>query len=210
MGTVTLAATVILAVMEGQPTCAPDSMVKMVIKDLSPGVAAGSRAAQPKTIYRLGTNYGRIEESSDPMIVLTIVSLPDLWDIEMIPRIGAHFVDTSAEVIMPIFIFGEPGDPDLIARFEFGCELDYITRKSVNPPQSVTLDGHACLCYEATEGEYSLSVYFDLVTLVPRVASVRKRGAVRDSIQYLDYETGLVPDLQLFVPPADVKLTEGW
>jgi len=46
--------------------CAPEKMVRIVTRDESPGVTAGSFRAQPKTLYRLGIRYGRVEELPNP------------------------------------------------------------------------------------------------------------------------------------------------
>ena len=43
--------------------CAPEKMVRIVVRDATPGVDPDSFAAQPKTIYRLGSKYARTEEA---------------------------------------------------------------------------------------------------------------------------------------------------
>ncbi len=43
--------------------CAPEKMVKIVLRDATPGVDPDSFAAKPKTIYRLGSKYTRTEEA---------------------------------------------------------------------------------------------------------------------------------------------------
>jgi hypothetical protein len=70
-------------------TCAPEQMVKVVVRDATPGVDPGSFAAQPRTFYRLGTRYGRTEEVPDPehgMHGLIVVSEPDAWRVTVFPR----------------------------------------------------------------------------------------------------------------------------
>jgi len=186
-------------------------MVKVVIRDATPGVDPGSFAAQPKTFYRLGTRYGRTEEVPDPehgMHVLIVVSEPDAWMVNLASKTGQHIVDASAPYHHHAPVLAAPDDPEFVKAFEFGCELEYLKQKAADPPQSLDLDGRKLLAYRASEGERTLTLVIDPGTQKPFAATAHKSGKVVAYVRYLEYETGLRPDLSLFAAPTGVKYTE--
>src|SRR5262245_10654807 len=76
--------------------CAPDKMIKVVFRDETPGLDSSSFAARPKTLYRLGTRYGRLEEvldSENHRKGLMIANEPDMWMIDLVTKTGQHMVD---------------------------------------------------------------------------------------------------------------------
>src|SRR5271154_3426713 len=73
-----------------------ETMTKMVVRTSAPDVPPDSFAAKPKTIWRVGRKYGRIEEVPDPILGihgLLICNEPDAWMINLVDKSGKHIVD---------------------------------------------------------------------------------------------------------------------
>src|SRR5262245_35832646 len=78
--------------------CTPHKMVRITYANVAPGLDPRSFAAQPKTLYRLGSKYGRIEERADAVRGvhgLVVVQEPDIWTIDLMKRVGQHIVDAG-------------------------------------------------------------------------------------------------------------------
>jgi len=191
--------------------CAPEQMVKVAIRDATPGLDRNSFAAQPKTFYRLGTKYGRVEEVPDRehgLHGLMVVSEPDVWMINLFTKTGQHIVDTGAPYHFHAPVLAAGDDPEFVKAFEFGCELEYLKQKSSGPPKPLDLNGRTLNSYTASEGEYKIVLVVDPATSKPFAATVHRGETVVRYIRYLEYETGLKPILALFAPPKGVKYTE--
>ena len=96
--------------------CVPEKMVKVVFREVTPGIDRGSFAAKPKTLYRLGSKYGRTEEALDSALKihgLIIVDEPDVWMINLVTRTGQHIVDTGEPYHFHAPIVGGPDDPEV-------------------------------------------------------------------------------------------------
>src|SRR5262245_48774168 len=116
--------------------CAPEKMIRVVFRDATPGLDSNSFSAKPKTLYRLGTRYGRLEEALDSenhIQGLMIANEPDLWMINLVTKSGQHIMDTGEPYYFHAPVFGAPDAPELLKSFEFGCELAYMKEKSVSP-----------------------------------------------------------------------------
>ena len=48
-----------------QPVENPETMTKIVVRVMGPGIKPGSFAALPRTIYRAGDRYARMEDPPD-------------------------------------------------------------------------------------------------------------------------------------------------
>src|SRR5262245_32093099 len=192
--------------------CAPEQMVRVVVRDATPGVPRDSFAARPKTYYRLGTKYGRVEEVADPehgIHGLAVVSEPDLWMVNLMTKTGQHIVDTGAPYHFHAPVHTGEGDPEFVKSYELGCEFEYMKTKASGPPKPFELDGRTLEAYMAAEGEYLLVLVVDPNTKHPFASMLRKAGKVVCFLRYVAYETGLKPDLSLFAPPAGITFTEG-
>src|SRR5512139_626287 len=57
-----------------------DEMVKVVFRSRLPGLPAGHTDAKPKTLYRVGERWGRLEHPDNPVLhPMVIVASPDVW-----------------------------------------------------------------------------------------------------------------------------------
>jgi hypothetical protein len=126
------------------PAKAPETMTKIVVRLMGPGVKAGSFSALPKTICRGGEHYARIEDPPDAkqkMQKLTIIDEPDAYSINLIDRKGTHVIDQGGpnNLHLPIVL---PFDPKhklgKLDRIEFGAEYEFFkqagARKLAGPP----------------------------------------------------------------------------
>ncbi len=92
-----------------------------------PDVPRVSFAARPKTLYRVGDNFGRIEEELDPdrnVQGLTIVTEPKIWVINLRNKTGLFMIDPGPLYVFraPVIPPGRPGQEQPLKDFEFGRE----------------------------------------------------------------------------------------
>jgi len=197
----------------GPPPCAPEKLVRMVVRNVSPGLAAASPVAQPRTLYRQGTTYLRSEESPDPARgqPVVIISEPDIWTVNMATRTGRHQVDPGPELVVRAPIL--PLTPDLPADFrtlEYGCELDFMRRANATEPKQTIPwgDGRATV-HQVVAGEHVVSILLSDRAQEPLMVGYAKAGRPLFAVRYDDFR-GNVPDRPgLFAPPQRVTITEG-
>src|SRR5260370_32539241 len=89
----------------------PETMTKLVVRLESPDIPSTSFAAQPKTMYRAGTRYCRIEEWPDianNIHGLIVINEPDVWLVNRLDKTARHQVDPGPtfNCPMPIFVHG--------------------------------------------------------------------------------------------------------
>jgi hypothetical protein len=117
----------------------PDSMTKMVVRLMGPGIKPKSFPALPKTIYRAGPHYARIEDPPDArqqIQKLTIIAEPDAYSVNLIDKKGTHAIDqgNAHGLHLPIVL---PFDPKhqlgKLDRLEFGDEEDFFKEAGATP-----------------------------------------------------------------------------
>ena len=110
----------------------PGSMTKMVVRLIGPGIKPKSFAALPKTIYRAGPHYARIEDPPDArqqIHKLTIIAEPDAYSVNLIDKKGTHAIDqgNAHGLHLPVVL---PFDPKhqlgKLDQLEFGEEEDFF------------------------------------------------------------------------------------
>lgn len=191
-------------------TCAPERMVKVVFRDATPGLDPNAFAAKPKVLYRLGTRFGRLEESADPALGihgLMITSEPDLWMINLATKTGKHMLDPGEPYHFHAPILAGPNDPEFLKSFEFGCELAYMKAKSV-APEAAPIETRKLDSYRVTEGNRTIFLAVDSKLQKPVAAALYEGGRIVAYLKYLSYDANLEPDLSLFEPPSGVKMSE--
>jgi hypothetical protein len=180
-------------------TCAPAQMVKVVVRDTS--VDPASFAAQPKTIYRAGSTFGRLEEAPDPaqgLHLLSIVSEPDIWFVNQVDHSGQHIVDPgpSLAVHFPLF---DQRDP-ILGELEFGCEAAFVAIHAAKAERKVKIGSERGELYRVTVGDTAVEVVLAKRDR-PLQAAYYKAGKLLARYDYLSYETGLKVDEALFQRP---------
>jgi len=187
--------------------CVPDKMLRITYSNNAKGITPDSFAAQPKTIYRLGSRYGRIEEQPDvPQGIhgLVIVNEPDMWVINLARRAGQHMVDGGPTYFFRAPLLTDPASP-FFMQMEFGCEIGYLTSLGATPQRFQ--DGALSYSrYEVSQGDERITVLTTPDGARPTTVQFM-RGLVHIlSVHYLEYQTGLPTNPDLFQPPAGISV----
>jgi hypothetical protein len=112
----------------------PPTMTKIVVRLIGPGIKPGSFPALPRTIYRAGAHYARIENPPDAkqhIQKLMIIAEPDAYSVNLIDKKGTHAIDQGGanDLHLPVVL---PFDPkhklSSLDRLEFGDELEFFER----------------------------------------------------------------------------------
>jgi hypothetical protein len=200
----------LLLPVQARGACAPETLARIVFRDATPGIDRESFAGQPKTLYRLGDRYFRMEEAPDAehgIHGLLITAEPDSWLINLADRSGRHIVDRSTPFVIHAQVFGGPEDPEILKSFEFGCELAYMKARGSQPVRATigrfTLDN-----YKVTEGAHMITLSIIAGSERPLFASHFKNGVAEKLYQYVQYDLQLKPDPHLFEPPTGIKIEE--
>lgn len=117
----------------------PETMVRMVVRVMGPGIKPNTSAALPKTIFRAGPHFARIEDPPDArqqLQKLTIIAEPDAYSVNLIDKKGTHVLDQggAGDLHLPIVL---PFDPKhqlpKLDRLEFGDEYDFFEDAGATP-----------------------------------------------------------------------------
>lgn len=194
-----------------EAACEPSRMVRIVTRVVGPSVPAGSFAAKPKTLYRLGARYGRVEELPNPasgLHLLVVVNEPDVWMVNRVDRTGQHMVDKGPTYNFRAVIFDEEGMPLLLQTLELGCEGKFLKENGAKPTGGASVRGRACASWVVNAGALRVEVCLDTITQKPLRVVVSRSGAVLMNMEYDSYEDDLAPDLTLFERPTGVRFVE--
>ena len=190
-------------------------MTKMVVQLQSANVPADSFAAKPKTMFRSGTQFCRIEEEPDAergIHGLMIVNEPDAWMVNLATMTGQHMVDPGPTLNcrMPI-LGGEarelPEDEGKqVAGLEFGFELEFFKSNGATPQQGMVLQTKQTTLYRLQFGE-SIIALFTYGTPERPLAVGWTRGDKNEIFWYSGYGQ-MDFDPKLFAKPEHVKIEE--
>jgi hypothetical protein len=196
----------------GASVCAPAKLVHLVTVDVTPGVPAASFGAQPRVMYRIGSDRVRIEEAPDvPNGIhgIVVMAEPNIWMANLYDRTGKHIVDPGPTFYAkaPIF-YGTPGLSSKLTDLEFGCEADFIAANASTPVRSEQIAGSRFDVYRVDGGTDAVEILERSGTSVPSFVRYYQQGKLVEAIRYDLYVTGLPNDPALFVPPAGVQYSE--
>jgi hypothetical protein len=213
---VTIVAVAILAYAARAQNPPPATMTKIEVRLQSPDAPEGSFATLPKTMYRAGDGYCRIEEAPDTkngIHGLLIVNEPDAWMVNLLSNSARHVVDPGPTFYCHLPIFQDDknnpaSDPKMrISNLEFGRELQYFTAMGAVPSEGPVLQGQQTTKYAVQLGESTAVMLFTYGPSNHPLAVISKRGEKHDIFWYSGY--GSVPfDGKLFAKPASVKIEE--
>lgn len=194
----------------------PPTMTRLVVRLDAANVREGSFPAMPKTMYRAGTRYCRIEEFPDNqhgIHGLLIVNEPDEWLINLQTKTGQHFVDPGPtfNCRLPIFISAEEihSQSDVnkpLMNLEFGRELIFFTNQGATPSDGPNLQGKTTKAYTVNIAN---SQFFLFTSGMPEhpVAVTRQRGNGQETYWYGDFKE--IPfDAKIFIPPVGLRIEE--
>lgn len=199
-----------IAVPASAATCAPQKLVHIVLTDVTPGVAAGSFAAQPRTYYRLGNNKLRIEEAPDQVNGihgLIVVAEPDIWMINLFDKTGKHVVDPGPTFNAVAPVIAVRGVPAKLAGLELGCEAEFLAANALTPASTERIGTGDFAVYRMADAGDAIELLERKGTTTPAYARYYHQGKLVLVFHYDVYETGLPADPALFVPPAGVQLS---
>ena len=199
--------TLLLAVALDQSS--PKTMTKLIVRFESPDAPPFSFPALPKTMYRAGTRYCRIEELPDPehgIHGLIVINEPDIWLANRQNKTVRHQTDPGPtfNCRLPMFIEHEAqqsalntGNP--LEGLEFGRELAFFKGKAAATSPGPPLQGKATQAYTLQIGASQLFLF---TRGIPEkaVAVVKESASKREVYWYLVYEE-LPFDTALFSEP---------
>lgn len=196
------------------PQPPPKTMTKLVVRLESAEVKTGSFAAKPKTFYRAGTGYCRVEEPDDPdndMQSVVIMNEPHVWMVNLVTRQGRHLVSPGAtRCRLPIFTLDEvKAAPDLkqpLLDLEFGRELQYFKKKAGEPQPGPELQGKPTNRYSVKLDDAELLLFSGGTPEIP-LAVILKKGTGEFTYAYDSYQH-LPFDAKLFSQPAGMTIRE--
>jgi hypothetical protein len=191
--------------------CSPQRMVKAVYVNLGPDIDKASSAAQPKTLYRLGSSYGRVEEDAQAatgLHQLMVVNERDVWTVNLVNNEGTHYVNQgdTGQFRAPLFIDAD-GSPFLTS-LEFGCEVASIRAAGAPRPRRVEVAGQRLDRYDVTRGGESIMLLAEPGTDLPYAIGFYRDGSTVFGIRYIEYSNSLSPNLALFERPSGVTFTD--
>jgi hypothetical protein len=183
-----------------------DTMIKAVIRELTPDRPGEPANPEKKTYYRLGNKFWRVHKNLNRMIIL--VKDPDIWIIGAENNKGVHFVGPYSKNYFYPSIHST--DKKIILRgLQLGTETQFMeARKSQK--KSVYREGEACILY-AVDTE---NVHVELLCKqkeskqIPWKLTVSEENMLLFSCIYDEYSCALEPDMSLFNVPENVKITE--
>lgn len=185
--------------------CAPEPVVKVVTTALYPGVPSDDFASKPKTLFRKGEKYGRLEELFDPetgLHILIVVNEPDAWMVNRADGTGQHIVDPG-----PTFRFVAPvlggTESEHWQRFELGCEVAFM--KEVGA-ERIELGPNGPLRYRHSHEGTTVELYTTVAGIPTRAEVKSPEGKM--TIEYLSFEILKTVPGDLFTKPEGVTFTE--
>ena len=188
-----------------------NKMMKIVVRDASPDTPSTSFGAKPKTLYRMGDTYGRSEELPDPENAihgLMVIAEPKLWMINLLDKTGRLITDPG-----PTFVFRAPIIPPAgrnqeapLADFELGREYDFLHQHKAKKGQRVLNGKKYDMLTLSLEG-YDIILFSQEGKQEPFRVIVTKGSTLVCQYEYDEYKTGLAPQMDLFEPGKDIRIT---
>jgi len=193
----------------------PKTMIKMVVQLQGPDVPPDSFAAKPKTIFRAGSKYCRIEELPDPehgIHGVFIVKEPDTWMVNLADSTARHMTDPGPtfNCRLPIFagwLSDIPKDAaKQVGALEFGRETEFFTARDAKPAKGPEMQSKQTTAYIVQFGEVTLALFTYGEPAKPLAVAI-KHGDKHDILWYSGYgEVEFRSDL--FDEPSGVKIED--
>ncbi|MEK6375431.1 MAG: hypothetical protein AABO58_22365 [Acidobacteriota bacterium] len=195
--------------------CAPPRLLRMVTQADSPKIQAGSFASRPKTVYRLGAKFARVEEQADReqnLHLLLVASAPDSWVVNRLDATGRHFVDPDPKgnVSVPLFPPGsfDQSFPTELTAIQMGCEIAFFESHRSPIKALKTRDGDKVQQAFGVGGWKLVLVRRDEKG-PPEMLFVFHGNDIALVLRYLTFEEFPSPDMELFAKPKGIAFTEG-
>ena len=194
------------------PSQPPATMTKMLVRLTAPGIKPKSHAALPRTIYRAGEHFARMEDPPDShqgLEKVTIIAEPDAYSINLFGKTGTHAIDQGGDhdlhlpIVLPFDLKHQLGDLD---RLEFGDEFDFFTHAEATKQPGPLINAKATDAYHLGPAEGNATLIVKAGTKIP----IKLTWQMPDGTYSYEYTTfATVPfDPKLFSKPAGIKLKE--
>lgn len=203
------AAVLALPLCAGEP---PATMTKIVVRLTGPGIKPGSSAALPKTIYRAGPHFARIEDPPDArqkVQKLTIIAEPDAYSVNLIDKKGSHATDQGGpdDIHLPVIL---PFDPNHLLEkldgLEFGNELHFFQNAGATRQAGPIINAKPTDAYTLTTAAGWIKLVTRSGTHEPVFVSWRTQDGTY-KYEYIVYRE-LPFDPSLFVKPPGIEYRE--
>jgi len=191
-------------------TCAPKSLVHIIVTDITPGIDATSFGAQPRVMYRIGEDRLRIEEATDAangIHGLVVVAEPNIWMVNLYDGTGRHIVDPGPTFDAVAPVLGMQGLPSKLLGLEFGCEEDFIAENASAPVRSEQIGTTRFDVYRVVAGADAVEILERPGTGTPYLVRYYHQDKLAIVLRYDLYATGLPANPSLFVAPPGVHYT---
>jgi hypothetical protein len=187
-------------------------MIKIITRDTSPDVPRTSFAAKPRTIYRIGETYGRVEEELDPdhnTQGLIIISEPKIWIMNLRDKTGRFMIDPG-----PSYVFRAPvippegsGQEQPLKDFEYGREYEFLHSNHATYGKEI-LDGKSYDKLYLTIDGFTISLLSYAGEERPYRVTVIKGQKLVLQVDYDYYKRDLEPQMTLFELPKNIQINE--
>jgi hypothetical protein len=195
---------------------APKTMNRITVQLDGPEVPQNSFARKPKTIYRAGSTFCRVEEAPDPehnIRGLLIVNEPNAWMVNLATKTAQHIVDSGPtfNCHLPIFTVPVPNTSDAVdyakVGLEFGYELEYFKKMgAVRQDPGPVLQKQQTVAYSLDMGGTKFALFTYGPNEFPMLVA-HTVGSKGEMFWYSGY--GQVPfDPKLFAKPEGVTIAE--
>lgn len=190
----------------------PATMTRMLVRLSGPGIKPNSHSALPRTIYRAGPHYARIEDPPDArqqVEKVTIIAEPDAYSFNLLDKTGTHAVDQGGanDLHLPIVLpFDAKHRLTNLDRLEFGSEFEFFEQAGAVKESGPIINAQPTDAYVLETASGPATLIVKAASEVPIRVSWRLPDGTY-SYEYTKYED--VPfDRQIFSPPAGIKLKE--
>lgn len=195
---------------------APKTMHRIVVQLDGSEVPQNSLLRKPRTIYRAGSTYCRMEDIpdiEDNNSGMLIVNEPNAWMVNQTTKTARHMVDPgpSFNCHLPIFSGPVPNAPDTVdymkLGLEFGHELEYFKRMgAVRQDPGPVLQKQKTIAYSLDMGGTRLALFTYGPSEFPLLVA-HTVGEKGEMFWYSGY--GQIPfDPKLFAKPEAVSISE--
>jgi hypothetical protein len=179
--------------------------------DVTPGVSAQTFAAQPRGLYRIGSDKLRIEEALDSangIHGLIVVAEPNIWMANLYDNTGKHIVDPGPTFFAKAPVFGIPELSPKLFDLEFGCEAEFLTANTALAVRSEQIGNTGYTVYRVDDNPDAVEILEKAGSNTPAFARYYHQGKLALVLRYDLYSTGLAHDPNRFVPPSGVRYSE--
>ncbi len=188
----------------------PKTMVKAVVRLKGPDVREGSFAAMPKTVYRAGPHFARIEDPPDArqqLQKLTIIAEPDAYSVNLLDKKGTHAIDQggAGDIHLPI-VFDPTRKLTALNRLEFGDELEFFKNNDAVKTAGPIVNAEPTDEYQITADDGEATLVTKSGSNRPIKISWKAANGVYE-YEYMSYSE-LPFDPALFKKPAGVTYRE--